>query len=76
MEQHFPQYRSLEGFNRHYMIVGEREFVEATMRSGEWTFQSIIAEQYPEMLRIQDMLSEQFAYKKAAPEIERLFLNR
>ena len=72
----FPQYRSLEGFNRHYLIVNEGEFVEATLRNNSWNFQTVVAEQYPEKLRIQDMLNEEFAYKKATPEIERLFENR
>lgn len=71
----FPQYRSLEGFNRHYMILNEREFVEASLRNDSWTFQTVVAEQYPEKLRIQDMLNEEFAYKKATPETERLFEN-
>ena len=71
----FPQYRSLEGFNRHYMILNGNEFVEASLRNNSWEFQTIVAEQYPEKLRIQDMLNEAFSYKKATPETERLFEN-
>lgn len=69
----FPQYRSLEGFNRHYKIESADVFIEASQRNGEWFFTEVKALQYPEKLRIQDMLNEEFAYKKATPEVERLF---
>ena len=55
------------------MIIDERTFVEAFQIGDKWQFQTIIAEQYPEILRIQDMLNLEFSYEKAAPEIERLF---
>lgn len=73
MENHFPQYRSLEGFNRHYKIIDERTFLEAINLNGNWTITEIKAVQYPEILRIQDMLDCNFSYKKAAPEIVQLF---
>jgi len=76
MENNFPQYRSLDGFNRHYMITDERTFIEAVHMNHEWKLTEIKAQQYPEILRIQDMLNCQFTYKKAAPEIAQLFENR
>lgn len=69
----YPQYRSITGFNRHYKIVSANEFIEAYQRNNEWFFQQVMAEQYPEKLRIQDMLSCAFTYEKAAPEVARLF---
>lgn len=71
----YPQYRSITGFNRHYKIVSANEFIEAYQRNNEWFFQQVIAEQYPEKLRIQDMLKCEFTYEKAAPEVARLFPN-
>lgn len=75
MNTNYPQYRSLEGFNRHYMIVDERTFYEAVFLNNQWKITEIKAVQYPEILRIQDMLDQNFTYKKAAPEIARLFEN-
>lgn len=69
----FPQYRSLRSFNRHYKIVNERLFIEATLRNGQWEFQEITATQYPEILRIQDMLKEEFSYEVSSKEIETIF---
>ncbi len=69
----FPQYRSLGSFNRHYKIVSERLFIEASQRNGKWEFQEVTATQYPEMLRIQDMLNEEFSFKRSTREIEAIF---
>ena len=73
MEYTFPQYRSLEGFNRHYMITDERTFYEAVHLSGEWKITEVKAVQYPEILRIKDMLECNFTYRIAEHEIARLF---
>jgi len=69
----FPQYRTLGSFNRHYKIVNERLFIEATLRNGNWEFQVVTATQYPEILRIQDMLNEEFSYEISTKETEVIF---
>ncbi len=52
----FPQYRELVGFNRFYKIVDERNFTEIYFIGSKKMEHTIEAKQYPEMLRIKDML--------------------
>ena len=58
----FPIFRRLENFDRYYKIIDERTFVELYKQSGVWKEQRIKAEQYPEILRIQDMIACNFHY--------------
>jgi hypothetical protein len=53
----FPQYRELVGFNRFYKIVDERNFIEIYFMGSKKVENHIEAKQYPEMLRIKDLLS-------------------
>ena len=55
------------------MITDERTFYEAIFLNGEWKITEIKAEQYPEILRIQDMLNCNFTFRIAEHEIARLF---
>lgn len=52
----FPQYRELKGFNRFYKIVDDRNFIEVYFIGTKVMSHEIEAKQYPEILRIQDML--------------------
>lgn len=53
----FPQYRKLANEKSFYEIVDERHFTEK-QRIGKQVFTiSIEANQYPEIIRIQDMLN-------------------
>ena len=53
----FPQYRKLANGKSFYEIVDERHFIEK-QRVGKQVFTiSIAAKQYPEIVRIQDMLN-------------------
>lgn len=53
----FPQYRKLANEKSFYEIVDERHFIEK-QRIGKQVFTiSIEANQYPEIIRIQDMLN-------------------
>ncbi len=53
----FPQYRRIKGFDRFYKITSNETFVEAYLQKNALQFSEIKAEQYPEKLRIMDMLS-------------------
>jgi hypothetical protein len=70
----FPQYRKLEGFGRFYRIDNERHFTEKYELKDSWTTHEVAAEQYPEILRIQDMLNEEFSFRKMTDtEIKHVF---
>jgi hypothetical protein len=53
----FPQYRKYKNKNTFYKIVSEREFEEISFIGAKGFVVTILADQYPEMLRIQDMIS-------------------
>lgn len=53
----FPQYRMLSNGKSFYMISDERHFEEIQILGSKLIRHKVVAEQYPEMLRIQDMLS-------------------
>lgn len=52
----YPQYRELKGFNRFYKIIDDRNFTEVYFLGEKVVSYDIEAKQYPEILRIQDML--------------------
>ena len=58
-----PQYRKLEGFQRYYEIRDDRTFVEVTVMNGKINSTVITATQFPEMLRIKDMLNQEWNYR-------------
>lgn len=64
----FPQYRKLKGRSIYYRINHEKEFDELQyMRNTPMCF-SIHATQYPEMLRIKDMLEMLEPYEQMSIE--------
>jgi hypothetical protein len=56
----FPQYRRYTTGNSYFKIVDERNFIEVQFIGDNTVVYKITAHQYPEMLRIQDMLNFQF----------------
>ena len=54
----FPQYRKLRNEKVFYRIVDNRHFDEIQLVGSKANFFQHTAEQYPEILRIQDMLQE------------------
>lgn len=68
MEYTFPQYRKLEGFGRFYKILHERAFEEVSLVNETVQRSLIEAKQYPEMLRIQDMLQENWNFRPMSLE--------
>ena len=68
MEFVFPQYRKLEGFGRYYKIHDERNFEEVSVMNETIHRSFVEAKQYPEILRIQDMLSESWSFRTMSDE--------
>ncbi len=52
----FPEYRKMKNNKAFYKIINEKEFDEIQLIGNKAKLFHIVAEQYPEMLRIQDML--------------------
>ena len=53
----FPQYRKLSNDKVFYRILDDRHFDEIQIVGSRAQLFQVIAEQYPEILRIQDMLN-------------------
>lgn len=53
----FPVYRKMTGFNRWFKIESNDVFIEVSMLGKLKKTQRIEAKQYPEKLRIMDMLN-------------------
>jgi len=53
----FPQYRKLSNDKVFYRIVDNRHFEEIQIIGTKAQLRNVVAEQYPEILRIQDMLN-------------------
>lgn len=58
----FPQYRRLSSLDVYYKICSDREFLEVKKLGTKWMVMKIIAHQYPERLRIMDMLANEMQY--------------
>lgn len=70
----FPVYRKLDGFSRFYKIENERLFHEVYPQAGGWVYNEIRATQFPEMVRIQDMMACAFSFTPmTAEEIAQYF---
>lgn len=52
----FPTYRQYKGIPVWFMVISNREFVEIKQVGSRFVSHTVNAEQYPEMLFIQDML--------------------
>lgn len=64
----FPQYRKIAGFDRYYKILDDRTFIEVALINGKPSSQEVKAEQYPEILRIRDMLAQQWSFREMSAE--------
>lgn len=70
----FPIYRKLQGFNRFYKIESSSQFIELSFIQNQAIYQTIQANQYPEKLRIQDMIACEFQFAEmSTEEIEMYF---
>jgi len=52
----FPQYRKYKNIETYFKIISEKEFEEISSLGNKYVKHSIVAKQYPEMLRITEML--------------------
>ena len=68
MENSFPVYRKLDGFDRFYKIESPDLFTEVTIQQWKIRHQTIQAIQFPEKRRIQDMISCSFNYVPMSSE--------
>lgn len=72
----FPQYRKLSNEKVFYRINDDRNFDEIQLMGSKGFFHSVKAEQYPEMLRIQDMLKCSEGYLESNQEAFEELLSR
>jgi len=63
---HFPQYRKLLNEKSFYRITDGRHFDELQLIGSKAKLYQFYAEQYPEMLRIKDMLELSEGYLKSS----------
>lgn len=69
----FPQYRMLSGKKVYYKILSDKEFIELSWIGSRMIRYTVTATQYPEMLRIMDMLECEEPYAVLPKEKEELF---
>ncbi len=60
----FPQYRQLSDVNVFYEILTDSHFIELKKIGNAWIKHEVVATQYPEKLRIMDMLNADSPYVK------------
>ena len=53
----FPQYRKYKNIETYFKIISEKEFEELSLFGNKFVKHLILAKQYPEMLRIKEMLN-------------------
>jgi hypothetical protein len=68
-EVEFPQYRKLENEKSHYEIRDNRHFIEKQIIGKQVFTIEIKAKQYPEILRIQDMLNCEEGFLLSTKEV-------
>lgn len=69
----FPQYRMIIGRKVYYKILSDRKFIELSWIGDKRIEYVISAVQYPEILRIMDMLACDPPYQVLPIEYENLF---
>lgn len=57
MHENFPTYRKFVGINVWFKIENDRKFVEIKQIGSRFIIHTVMAEQYPEILLISDMLA-------------------
>ena len=53
----YPAYRKYTGIDVWFKITSDRHFIELKKMGQRWIKHEVVAEQYPEIVFIQDMLS-------------------
>ncbi|MCO5260472.1 MAG: hypothetical protein M9916_10045 [Crocinitomicaceae bacterium] len=70
----FPQYRMMNGRKVYYKILSDKEFIELSWIGDKPFVHHVKAQQYPEMLRIMDMLNCENPFVILPVELEKHFL--
>lgn len=60
----FPQFRKLENGKSLYKISAPKQFVELQQIGSHWVAYSFEVHQFPDLLRVQDMLAAKPPYLK------------
>jgi len=71
----FPQYRKLFNGKAFYRITGDRHFDEIQLVGSRKMNYSFVAEKYPEIIRIQDMINLAEGYLECTAEEFELLLD-
>ncbi|MBL7917036.1 MAG: hypothetical protein JNM96_01475 [Bacteroidia bacterium] len=66
----FPLYRKYKNNKRFYKIISKREFVEIQQIGQKLIQNTIIANQFPEMMFISDLINNYSEFAEAMPEEE------
>lgn len=69
----FPQYRMIKERKVYYKIISAKEFIEISWIGDKQFTYKIEAKQYPEMLRIMDMLNFETPYEALTEGLEVFF---
>jgi len=57
MSDSFPVFRQLGDLQVLYKIIDDRNFIEYRKVGSKWIIHEVIATQFPEIMRIRDMIS-------------------
>lgn len=69
----FPQYRMIKERKVYYKIISDKEFIEISWIGDKQLTYKIEAKQYPEMLRIMDMINFEAPYEALTEGLDILF---
>lgn len=64
----FPQYRKLSNGRSFYQITAPNAFAEVQLVGSKWFKYEFEVRQFPDLLRIQDMLLNQASFLPCTPE--------
>jgi len=63
IKMEFPQFRKLENGRSLYKITAPNQFIELQQIGFKWILYTFELQQFPDLLRLQDMLSCQVPFK-------------
>ena len=70
----FPQFRKLENGKSLYQITGPNQFTELQQIGSKWFMYAFEVQQFPDLLRIQDMLQGNASFSGInEPEYQAIF---
>lgn len=69
----FPQFRTISGRKVYYKITSDKQFIELSWIGEKQFVVNVNATQYPEILRIMDMINCESPFEILPQELEHLF---